>query len=47
LTYQFPGFTIETRNAKHQTDRLKIFFLLKWSKSQKCERPNETGDNKP
>jgi len=21
LTYQFPGFTIETRNAKHQTDR--------------------------
>jgi len=26
---------------KDQTGSLKIFFLLKWNKNQKCERPNE------
>jgi len=47
LTYQFPAFAIETPNTKHQSDRLNIFFLLKWNKYQKCQRPNETRVNKP
>jgi len=49
LTYQVPGFATEMRNTKHILKikhRLKIFILLKWNKTQKCERPNETRSNK-
>jgi len=49
LTYQFPAFAVEMRNTKHQSNKLNIFYLLKWNKYQKCERPNETTTrgNKP
>jgi len=47
LSYQFPGFAVETGNTKQQSDTLNIFFLLKWNKYQKCERLNETRDKKP
>jgi len=36
-------FATETWNTKHQTD----FFMLKWSKTHKCGRLNETRRNKP
>jgi len=47
LAYRFPTFAIETRNTKHQRDKMNIFFLLKWNKCQKCERPNEIRGSKP
>jgi len=35
LTYNFPAFAVETRNTKHQNDRLKYLFSVEMKQISK------------